>query len=67
MHHETLECAEPGDNVGFNVKNVAVKDIKRGMVCGDSTKDPPKGAASFISQVCDLIFLVQYINLTPFG
>jgi translation elongation factor EF-1alpha len=34
MHHEQLESAQPGDNVGFNVKNVSVKDIKRGMVTG---------------------------------
>jgi elongation factor 1-alpha len=51
MHHEQLESAEPGDNVGFNVKNVSVKDIKRGMVCGDSKKDPPKKIASFDAQV----------------
>jgi elongation factor 1-alpha len=35
MHHEALTEAIPGDNVGFNVKNVAVKDIRRGNVCGD--------------------------------
>merc|ERR1712130_637486 len=32
MHHESLQEAGPGDNVGFNVKNVSVKDIKRGYV-----------------------------------
>eukprot|EP01018_Ginkgo_biloba_P010177 Gb_31052 [translate_table: standard] len=26
MHHESLQEALPGDNVGFNVKNLAVKD-----------------------------------------
>jgi elongation factor 1-alpha len=51
MHHEVLEQAVPGDNVGFNVKNVSVKDIKRGMVCGDSKADPPLGVASFEAQV----------------
>ncbi|KAF9609854.1 hypothetical protein IFM89_018839 [Coptis chinensis] len=30
MHHETLQEVLPGDNVGFNVKNVAVKVLKRG-------------------------------------
>jgi len=29
MHHESLPQATPGDNVGFNVKNVSVKDIRR--------------------------------------
>ena len=51
MHHESLPEAFPGDNVGFNVKNVSVKDIKRGMVCGDSKRDPPKQCASFLAQV----------------
>merc|ERR1712113_1010331 len=32
MHHEVLEKAVPGDNVGFNIKNVSVKDIRRGNV-----------------------------------
>merc|ERR1711992_421885 len=27
MHHESLLEAGPGDNVGFNIKNVSVKDI----------------------------------------
>jgi elongation factor 1-alpha len=51
MHHEALQEALPGDNVGFNVKNVAVKDLKRGYVASDSKNDPAKGAASFTSQV----------------
>jgi len=51
MHHESLPEAVPGDNVGFNVKNISIKDIKRGNVCGDSKNDPPKGAKSFYAQV----------------
>merc|ERR1712223_2147811 len=51
MHHESLPEALPGDNVGFNVKNVSVKEIKRGMVAGDSKNDPPKEAESFDAQV----------------
>jgi elongation factor 1-alpha len=51
MHHEQLTEGLPGDNVGFNVKNVSVKEIRRGNVCGDSKNDPPKGAASFNAQV----------------
>jgi len=38
MHHEQLQEALPGDNVGFNVKNVAVKDLRRGFVASDSKK-----------------------------
>jgi len=51
MHHEQLAEATPGDNVGFNVKSVSVKDIRRGMVCGDSKNDPPQEAKTFVSQV----------------
>lgn len=51
MHHEALTEALPGDNVGFNVKNVSVKDIKRGMVAGDSKNNPPCEAANFTAQV----------------
>ncbi|EIM19331.1 elongation factor [Wallemia mellicola CBS 633.66] len=51
MHHESLEAGYPGDNVGFNVKNVSVKDIRRGNVCSDSKNDPAKEAASFNAQV----------------
>ena len=51
MHHEQLEQGVPGDNVGFNVKNVSVKEIRRGNVCGDAKNDPPKAAASFNATV----------------
>jgi len=51
MHHETLPQAAPGDNVGFNVKNVAVKDLKRGFVCGDAKADPPQETDNFVAQV----------------
>jgi len=42
MHHEALQEAIPGDNVGFNVKGLNVKDIRRGNVAGDLKKDPPR-------------------------
>jgi len=51
MHHTAMDKAEPGDNVGFNVKNVSVKEIRRGNVCSDSKNDPAKGAADFRAQV----------------
>jgi len=51
MHHEALQEALPGDNVGFNVKNVSVKELRRGYVAGDSKNNPPKGAADFTAQV----------------
>nr|XP_027202185.1 elongation factor 1-alpha-like [Dermatophagoides pteronyssinus] len=51
MHHEQVPEAIPGDNVGFNVKNVSVKDIRRGNVASDAKNDPAKPAISFVSQV----------------
>merc|ERR1711997_1286681 len=51
MHHESIAQANPGDNVGFNIKNVAVKDIRRGNVASDSKNDPAKEALSFNAQV----------------
>ncbi|XP_059035127.1 elongation factor 1-alpha 1-like [Mustela lutreola] len=51
MHHEALSEALPGDNVGFNVKNVSVKDVRRGNVAGDSKNDSPMEAAGFTAQV----------------
>jgi elongation factor 1-alpha len=51
MHHEQMPEAVPGDNVGFNVKNVSVKDIRRGFVAGDSTNDPPAETGVFNAQV----------------
>merc|ERR1711972_1014467 len=51
MHHESLPEAVPGDNVGFNIKNVAVKEIKRGFVASDSKNDPASGAENFTAQV----------------
>jgi len=51
MHHEALTQATPGDNVGFNVKNLSVKDIRRGYVCGDAKADPPQETENFTAQV----------------
>lgn len=75
MHHQSLTEAQPGDNVGFNVKNVSVKDIKRGMVAGDSKNDPPAGAADFTAQVgllgplepwtCSLALLLSVSSSVP--
>jgi len=51
MHHEALAEAIPGDNVGFNVKNVSVKEIRRGNVTSDSKNDPAKECKTFHAQV----------------
>ena len=51
MHHEQVAEAFPGDNVGFNVKNLSVKDIKRGYVASDSKNDPCSDTEMFLAQV----------------
>merc|ERR1712174_140110 len=51
MHHESLPEAVPGDNMGFNIKNVSVKDIKRGYVASDSKNKPAAGVSDFTAQV----------------
>jgi len=51
MHHEALVQATPGDNVGFNCKNISVKDVRRGFVCGDAKQDPPQETDFFNAQV----------------
>ena len=40
MHHTMVEKAEPGDNVGFNVRGLAAEDIRRGDVAGYSGTEP---------------------------
>jgi elongation factor 1-alpha len=51
MHHECIPEAVPGDNVGFNVKNVAVKDLRRGYVASDFKNELAASVASFEAQV----------------
>ena len=50
MHHEEVPKAEPGDNVGFNVRGIGKDDIRRGDVCGPA-EDPPSVAETFQAQV----------------
>lgn len=50
MHHEQIPKAEPGDNVGFNVRGVGKEDVKRGDVVGPVDK-PPTVAEEFTAQI----------------
>ncbi|MDO5835352.1 MAG: translation elongation factor EF-1 subunit alpha [Methanobacterium sp.] len=50
MHHEMLDSAEPGDNVGFNVRGVGKNDIRRGDVAGH-TDNAPTVAKEFTAQI----------------
>lgn len=40
MHHTNVAKAEPGDNVGFNVRGLAATDIRRGDVAGYTDNEP---------------------------
>ena len=50
MHHEQLNQALPGDNVGVNIRGIAKNEIRRGDVAGQTT-DPPTVAKSFTAQI----------------
>ena len=50
MHHEQLQQAEPGDNIGFNVRGIAKNDIARGDVLGHAD-NPPTIASEFTAQM----------------
>ncbi len=50
MHHEQMQQAEPGDNIGFNVRGIGEKDIARGDVLGH-TDNVPTIATEFTAQM----------------
>ena len=49
-HHTEMPKAEAGDNIGFNLRGVEKKDIKRGDVLG-SPDNPPNVAKEFKAQI----------------
>jgi elongation factor 1-alpha len=53
MHHTMVPKAEPGDNVGFNVRGLAAVDIRRGDVAGyaDSAPTFVRHDESFVGQI----------------
>jgi len=50
MHHEQMQSAEAGDNVGINIRGIGKKDVARGDVVCDAAQ-PATMAAEFIAQV----------------
>ncbi len=50
MHHEEIDEAVPGDNIGWNVRGVGRTDIRRGDVCGH-VDTPPTVADEFTAQI----------------
>ena len=54
VHYTTafeLVEAVPGDNVGFNVRGVSVKELRRGFVASDVKNDPAQESVNFTAQV----------------
>jgi elongation factor 1-alpha len=50
MHQQAMQKAEPGDNIGFNIKGVDKKDIRRGDVVGPAS-NPPTVVQEFTAQI----------------
>ena len=51
VHHECVAEVGAGNNVGFNVKNVSVKDISRGDVASALDDEPAYNVSSFEAQL----------------
>jgi elongation factor 1-alpha len=65
MHHEQMQEALPGDNVGFNVRGFGKNDIARGDVVGPAD-NPPTVATEFSAQIVVLNHpSVMTIGYTP--
>merc|ERR1712046_155128 len=62
MHHEQVQEAIPGDNVGFNVKGLSVTDIKRGYVASDAKNSPAMNTEFFKAQVIVMHHPGQIMN-----
>ncbi len=50
MHHTRIPKAEPGDNIGFNVKGLGKKDLRRGDVAGP-LDSPPTVVKEFTGRI----------------
>ncbi len=50
MHHEQIQKAVPGDNIGFNVRGVNREQLRRGDVAGHADK-PPNVATEFTAKI----------------
>ncbi|WMV33301.1 hypothetical protein MTR67_026686 [Solanum verrucosum] len=65
MHHEALQEALPGENVGFNVKNAIVKDLKLGLLsflissisCNDRFETHKRNS---LSQQLFIMYLIKF-------
>ena len=56
MHHEQIQEAVPGDNIGFNVRGIGRDDVERGDMCGHPGENQPRLAEEFVAT----IFVLQH-------
>jgi len=49
-HHQRIEKAVPGDNIGFNVKGISKADLRRGDVAGHPD-NPPTVVDEFVGRI----------------
>ena len=65
MHHEQMQEAQPGDNVGFSVRGIGKNDIARGDVLGP-VDNVPTLASEFTAQIVVLNHpTVMTVGYTP--
>ena len=64
MHHDALSEAKPRDNVWFNVRNVNVKDIRRGFVASDAKNKPATGCENFTAHFIIMAHPGQIVRAT---
>ena len=62
MHHEAVPEAHPGDNVGFNLRGVTVKDIARGDVVG-----PVDSVPTLVEEFTAQIIVLNHPSVITIG
>lgn len=50
-HHEDIPEAVPGDNIGFNVRGIDFKAVKKGMVVSDAKNNPASEVSDFMAHI----------------
>lgn len=51
VHHSEVEEATAGENVGFNVRKVNVKAVRRGFIASDADDRPARAVESFQARI----------------
>ncbi|KAA6363320.1 MAG: hypothetical protein EZS28_041153 [Streblomastix strix] len=57
-----FKLAVSKDFTQFYLKDLSIKDIKSGFICGDSKQDPPQEAESLQAKVIVMQHLLQIQN-----